>query len=157
MTDPLSDEHDALTFHPLPAENPKDAIGDKKLPLWLLSPIAKAHWALAHFAGNIKYGAWNWRAAGIRKSIYLSAMQRHMDGYLSGEEYDPVDGTHHLGNIMACAAILLDAQAAGKVIDDRPPMVDHRPTYRECEAMMAKLREMYADKSPKHWTIADKT
>ena len=39
--------------------NPKDAIGDKKVPLWLLSPIAKAQWALGQFAGLIKYGAWN--------------------------------------------------------------------------------------------------
>jgi hypothetical protein len=135
--------------------NPKDLIGDKKLPLWLLSPIAKAHWALAQFCGMIKYGAWNWRAAGVRKSVYLSAIQRHFDGYLSGETYDPADGTHHLGNIMACCAILLDAEAAGKITDDRPPSVDMRPTYAECETLMATLREKYADKLPRHFTIAD--
>lgn len=135
--------------------NPKDAIGDKKVPLWLLSPIAKAHWAVAQFSGLIKYGAWNWRKAGVRKSIYLSAMQRHMDAYLSGEEHDPVDGTKHLGNIMACAAILLDAEAAGKIVDDRPPSVGLREAYAEVEATMAKLREQYADKAPRHYTIED--
>lgn len=135
--------------------NPKDAIGDRKVPLWLCSPIAKAHWALAQFCGLIKYGAWNWRIAGVRKSIYLSAMQRHLDAYLSGEEFDPVDGTRHLGNIMACAAILLDAEAAGKVIDDRPPSVDLRPAYAEVQDRMAKLREQYSDVAPRHYTIED--
>lgn len=136
--------------------NPKDAIGDKKVPLWLCSPIAKAHWALAQFSGLIKYGAWNWRKAGVRKSIYLSAMQRHMDAYLSGEEHDPVDGTKHLGNIMACAAILLDAEAAGKIVDDRPPSVGVRPTYAEVEATMAKLRERQLNVvPPRHYTIED--
>lgn len=135
--------------------NPKDSIGDRKVPLWLLSPIAKAHWAVAQFSGLIKYGAWNWRKAGVRKSIYLSAMQRHMDAYLSGEEHDPVDGTKHLGNIMACAAILLDAEAAGKIVDDRPPSVGLREAYAEVEATMSRLREQYADKAPRHYTIED--
>lgn len=155
------DAHDALTFHPLPERqsvkdtNPKDAIGDKKVPLALLSPIAKAHWAAAMFSGKIKYGAWNWRAAGVRSSIYLSAMQRHIDAYTSGEEHDPVDGTHHLGNIIACAAILLDARAAGKLNDDRPPSVGLRSTYAEIEQTMERLRAQYADKAPRHYTIDD--
>lgn len=135
--------------------NPKDAISGTKIPLWLLSPIAKAHWALAQFAGLIKYGAWNWRAAGVRTSVYLSAMQRHCDAYLSGERVDPVDGTHHLGNLMACCAILLDAEAAGKIVDDRPPRVGIRQTYAELEALTARLKEQYADKSPRHYTIDD--
>lgn len=126
--------------------NPKDAAAIAKVPLWLLSPIAKAHWALAQFAGFVKYQGWNWREAGIRNSVYLSAMQRHMDAYMSGEELDPIDGTHHLGNIMACAAIILDAKAAGKLNDDRPPVVDIRETYSMVELQMPKLKELYKDK-----------
>lgn len=155
MSDPLTDDHDALTFHPLPIENPKASVGETKLPLWLLSPIAKAHWCMAQFCGMLKYGAWNWRAAGVKTSTYLSAMERHIEGYKSGERLDPIDGTHHLGNIMACCAILLEAEACGKLTDDRPPVVDHRPTMRECESLMAKLREQYKDKAPKHWTNED--
>lgn len=133
--------------------NPKDAIGIKKVPLWLCSPIAKAHWALAQFAGMLKYQAWNWRIAGVRSSIYLSAMQRHMDAYMSGEEHDPVDGTHHLGNIMACCAILLDAKAASKLNDDRPPSVNLRPTYNEVQEQMGKLTELYKDIPQEPFTI----
>lgn len=137
-------------------ENPKAAIGDTKVPLWLLSTVAKVHWAMAQFAGLIKYGAWNWRVAGVRTSTYLSAIERHLEGYKNGERCDPVDGTHHLGNIMACCAILLDAEEAGLLTDDRPPRQDHRPTVKWAEDMMATLKTQYADKSPRHYTIADK-
>lgn len=135
--------------------NPKDILGDSRIPLWLLSSVAKIQWALAQFAGMLKYGAWNWRVAGVRASVYISAMERHIEGYKSGEEDDPVDGTHHLGNIMACAALLLDAKAAGKLTDDRPPRVDHRPTIAEGEALMRRLREQYKDRTPRHYTIED--
>lgn len=135
--------------------NPKDAAAQSRIPLWLLSPIAKAHWSLAQYAGMIKYGSWNWRVAGVRASVYLSAMQRHIDAYTSGEEFDPIDGTHHLGNIMACAAILLDAKEAGKLTDDRPPSVGIRTAYGFLEKLMTKLREQYADKAPRHYTIDD--
>lgn len=135
--------------------NPKDAAAATRIPLWLLSPIAKAHWALAQFAGFLKYGGWNWRIAGVRSSVYLSAAQRHLDRYLSGEEFDPIDGTHHLANIMACCAILLDAKAAGKLIDDRPPSVSVVETYATLEQRARELREQYADRDPRHWTIDD--
>lgn len=137
------------------ASNPKDVAADNRIPLWLLSTVAKVHWALAQFAGLLKYGAWNWRIAGVRYSVYLSAMERHIEGLKSGEEFDPIDGTRHEGNIMACAAILLDARAAGRLIDDRPPKVIHRPTISEGEALMYKLREQYKDRAPRHYTIAD--
>lgn len=158
MTDHMAPEVDSPPLVPDPRTketNPKDAIGDKKPPLWLCSPIAKAAWAVAQFVGMVKYGAWNWRSAGIRASIYLSAMERHMDAYKSGEEVDPIDGTSHLGHIMACAAILIDAKAAGKLTDDRPPSVELRTAYAEVERQMVKARENYAHMNPRHFTIAD--
>lgn len=132
--------------------NPKDAAATGRVPLGLLSPIAKAHWALAQHCGRAKYGAWNWREAGARASIYLDAIGRHADGYLSGETYDPVDNTHHLGNVMACCAILLEAEAAGKLVDDRPPTLDMRATYADVEKRQADLTAKYSDRNPKHWT-----
>jgi hypothetical protein len=135
--------------------NPKDVAATTRIPLWLLSPLAKAHWALAQFSGMVKYGSWNWRVAGVRSSVYLSALHRHLDAYASGEEVDPIDGTHHLGNIMACAAILLDAKAAGKLTDDRPPRVGIRSTYRALESLAARLLAQYADRHPHHFTVDD--
>jgi hypothetical protein len=173
----VGDSHQVLTFHELPVvempgcappvgiglntpadtgrTNPKDAIGDKKLALHLLSPIAEAHWVVGQYAGMLKYGAWNWRAAGVRASIYISALRRHLAAYISGEEYDPVDGSHHLGNIMACAAILLEARAIGKLTDDRPPSFSHRETYAWAEAKMAELKVQYKDMAPRHYRKAD--
>lgn len=135
--------------------NPKDAIAQAKVPLHLLSPIAKAFWALAQFAGMCKYGGWNWRITGVRASVYLSAMERHMDAYKSGEDLDPSDRTHHLGNVMACAAILLDAREAGKLVDDRPPVVGLRSCYASQEYLSTVLAEQYKDRAPHHRTIAD--
>lgn len=88
--------------------------------------------------------------------MYLSAAQRHLDAYLSGEEVDPIDGTDHRSNVMACMAILIDAEAAGKLKDDRPPSVCVRSTYGECELLMAKLQKQYKDRLPRHYTIADR-
>lgn len=135
--------------------NPKDAIAVAKAPLHLCSPVAKTHWAMAQFAGMAKYGAWNWRLCGVRASVYLAAMERHMDAFKSGEELDPTDGTHHLGNVMACAAIILDAAAAGMLVDDRPPRLDIRPVYTAAEGLASRLIAQYKDKSPRHATIAD--
>jgi hypothetical protein len=135
--------------------NPKTAIGDTKVPLALCSPIASAHWALAQYVGMRKYQAWNWRIAGVRSSTYVSAIKRHLDAYVSGEEFDPADGSHHLGNIMACCAILLDAQAAGKLNDDRPPSVDCRDTYSFVEKQMAVVREKYKHIEQQPYTIKD--
>lgn len=146
---------DAKSRQDVKLSNPKDLIGDKKVPMWLLSPIAKAYWAVAQFVGMTKYGAWNWRSAGVRASVYLSAMQRHMDAYMSGEEVDPIDQTPHLGHIMACAAILIDAKAAGKLTDDRPPSVSLRPAFKEVEEMMEIARKNYGHMTPKHYTIKD--
>lgn len=155
---PLPLTHAAL--HPQQPDtgrtNPKDMVSDKKLALHLLSPIAEAHWAVGQYAGMLKYGAWNWRAAGARASVYISAARRHLAAYLSGEEFDPVDGSHHLGNVMACCAILLEAREIGKLTDDRPPCFSHRSTYKWAEDQMATLKVQYADKAPKHYTIGDK-
>lgn len=151
--EPAFDE--ASTKDNLKSTNPKTAIGDTKVPLALCSPIASAHWALAQYCGMRKYQAWNWRIAGVLVSTYISAIKRHLDAYESGEELDPVDGTHHLGNIMACAAILLDAQAAGKLDDDRPPIVGCRETYAFVEKQMALIRERYKHIEQRPYTIKD--
>ncbi|MBP0714836.1 dATP/dGTP diphosphohydrolase domain-containing protein [Burkholderia sola] len=137
--------------------NPKDAIATDKLPLHLLSPFVKAYQAIAHYLGNVKYGAWNWRAAGIRLSVYKAAHDRHMDAFWEGEFYDPADGTPHLANAMCCLNIVVDAMLTGNVIDDRPPGNHERlaEVRAELEALMPKIRAKYADKHPRHFTIAD--
>jgi hypothetical protein len=139
------------------ATNPKDAIATDKLPLHLVSPIVKAYQAIAHFLGNVKYGAWNWRGAGARASIYKAALERHVDAWWEGEEDDPTDGTPHLANALACLNILIEAKHARNLTDDRPPSMaaELAAVRAKFEALMPQIRERYADKDPKDWTIAD--
>jgi hypothetical protein len=136
--------------------NPKDSIGIKKLPLHLVSGVVKAYQAVAHYLGNVKYGAWNYRGAPVTASVYASALMRHFDRWWEGEEFDPTDGTPHLANALCCINILIEAKYGGTLVDDRPPSRDLGPLYTEFEAMMAKIREKYADHpTPKHYTIKD--
>lgn len=151
---PSSGPDKPATPKPLDAKptNPKDAAAVDRVPLHLVSPIAKAYQAIAQFLGMVKYGAWNWRNSGARASIYKSALERHMDAWFSGEEFDPIDGTPHLANAMACLQILIEAKETGNLVDDRPIPVDIRPTYRMVEELMPKIRERYADRTPEHFT-----
>ncbi len=139
------------------AVNPKDGIGITKTPLHLVSPIATVYSSVAKFLGNVKYGAWNYRGSQIRASVYYAALLRHMLLWWSGEEDDPIDGTPHLANAMACLEIIIEGRYIGNLIDDRPPRVDVRPAMNMVENLMPIIKAKYADKNPKHWTIADPT
>lgn len=108
-------------WKPTPAavENPKEAAGRAKVALQLCPPEAKRLMALALESGAEKYGAWNWRDAGIRLSTYIGAMQRHLDALADGEDTDPESGLPHVAHILAGAAIVADANKFGMLADDR--------------------------------------
>ena len=99
--------------------NPKDAIGSGKLPLHLVPAIATAGESLALMWGAMNYGRANWRDAGVRYTIYTDAIERHLGKLKEGQDWDSDSGLHHLWHIRACTAILLDADAAGMLTDDR--------------------------------------
>lgn len=113
--------------------NPKQAYGDKKLPLQLIPPAASAYIAMGMREGAIKYGAWNFRDTQIELMTYIGAIKRHCDAILEGEwiDTDPIigpDGVEitdlpkkpHLAGIMSSAAILADQYESGRLIDNRP-------------------------------------
>ena len=135
--------------------NPKDIIGSTKLPLSLLSGIAKIEWCLAQLEGALKYGTWNWRDAGVRTSIYLDALERHLEKFKNGEDRDPVTRAHHLGSIMACAAIILDADSVGKLTDDRPPRAPAAQLIDDAQKRVIHLLTLYGDEKPRNFTIED--
>jgi len=99
--------------------NPKDAIGCDKTPFHLNPPVAAAEQAAVHLHGAMKYGIYNWREAGVRASIYIDAIYRHLMKYQEGEDFDDESHAHHLAHIMACCAIVLDSQALMNLEDDR--------------------------------------
>ncbi|MGY3278184.1 dATP/dGTP diphosphohydrolase domain-containing protein [Bradyrhizobium sp. S3.7.6] len=104
----------------LPA-NPKDRFGIRKVSLSKVPAVAIAHEAHAMMDGAEKYGPFNWRENAIITSIYIDACRRHIDAYYDArEQCAPDSEAHHLGHARACLGIILDAEATGNLIDDRP-------------------------------------
>lgn len=136
--------------------NPKDAIGSDKLPIHLWPTTATLHGSLALLDGGCKYGRSNFRQIGVRSSIYFDAMIRHAYAWFEGEECAQDSGVHHLGHVLACAAIILDAQAAGKLNDDRMTPGGYAELVESLTPLVAKIKAKHAGKTPKHYTIADK-
>lgn len=149
--------------------NPKDAIGSVKLPLHLWPAEATALGCLGMLEGRCKYGRNNYIAGeGVIASIYVDAAKRHLDAWFSGEEFnpdlvftadgEPVVGLSHLGNALACIAIIVKAQAHGKLIDDRDFSGEpgaYRKFVEQVTPLVKKIQGKFADKNPKHYTISD--
>jgi hypothetical protein len=135
--------------------NPKDLIGSDKLPLHLWPGTASMMGCLGLLDGMLKYGRSNWREAGVRYSIYADAAKRHIDAVFEGEDNDPDSGLPHEAHALACLAIIVDAKAAGKLVDDRMYPGGHRELVEELTPHVARLKEKHADKNPKHYTIQD--
>jgi hypothetical protein len=134
--------------------NPKDTIGVTKLPLGIVPATALAEESLAFLNGALKYGKSNWRNCGVRASIYLDAAARHIRAWEDGEEVD-AEGVPHLGSARACLGIIIDSRACGKLNDDRPPSVGLQRFISNLTPTVAALTKLHADKTPRHFTIAD--
>lgn len=100
--------------------NPKDRIGSAKVDYTVCPPSARVAWALAQMDGVTKYGPYNWRVEPIQLRTYIAAAGRHLDDFLDGEEEAADSQIKHLGHVMACCAIMIDAMKTGTFVDDRP-------------------------------------
>jgi hypothetical protein len=105
---------------PSKSPNPKDIIGLTKPPVHLVPPILEVEAAMAFLDGAKKYGAYNWREHPVLYSVYHAACKRHLGQAWDGENIDAKSKVKHLAHAVACIAILLDAEACGCLIDDRP-------------------------------------
>ena len=101
--------------------DPKKVYGEKKPPLDATPPVGIFTMAMAMEDGADKYGPMNYRENKICAKTYYNAAMRHWMAWWDGEDLADDSGVHHLGHAMACACIILDAQASGTLIDDRPP------------------------------------
>lgn len=140
--------------------NPKDAAGRAKLPLHLWPPAASALGSLGLLEGALKYGRNNWRATPVYASIYVAAAKRHLDAWFDGQDTAPDTGVPHLGNALACLAILVDAEAHGTLIDDRnfvPGATDHGydNLTHKMTPLVTSLQRQFADRDPKQWDARD--
>lgn len=100
--------------------NPKDLLGVTKVSISKLPPVAVLHTAHGLMNGASKYGPYNWRDNDVIASIYVDAALRHIFAWFEREQTAEDSGVHHLGHASACIAILLDAEAGGNLVDDRP-------------------------------------
>lgn len=139
----------------LKSTNPKDLIGSDKIPLHLFPMTAVLYGTVALLDGALKYGRTNWRAAGVRASIYYDACLRHLSRWFEGEDLDPDSGIPHLAHALACIVIIIDAKEANNLKDDRMYKAKYEDTLSKMTKYVKQLKEKHKDKSPKHWTIED--
>lgn len=153
--DPLSDEHEALTFHPLDqkASNPKDAVGVRKAPLSVVPMGVVAEIGIGMLEGASKYGRHNYRGVGVRASVYFDATMRHLISWWEGEDIDPDSGMSHIAKALCSLAVLRDAQMQQMCEDDRPPRSE--PFYPRLNEAAAQIIDKNADKKPYHYTLKD--
>ena len=135
--------------------NPKDAVGSDKVPMHLWPKTATTLGTMALLEGALKYGRSNWRAVGIRASIYYDAVDRHMSAWFEGEDIDPDSGLPHLAHALASLAIIVDAIANGSFNDDRMYRGGYRKLLDDLTPDVARLREKHAALNPRHYTIVD--
>ena len=105
----------------VPAKNPKTEIGRTKPAMISVIPTASLlHLGEVMKLGATKYGAFNWRDTPVPAEVYVDAAMRHLLSWFDGEDKDPESGMSHLGHVMACCAIIIDAQENGMLDDNRP-------------------------------------
>lgn len=103
-----------------PDNNPKAAMGAKKVSLQLVPPVLMIEVAKVMQHGADKYGAFNFRESNIAATVYVGAILRHCLAIADGQDIDPESGESHWAHIAASCGIALDAQACGTFVDDRP-------------------------------------
>ena len=104
------------------SNDPKENASQEKCPLHLIPPVFNREVAYVLALGAKKYGEWNWRETegGVKASVYVGAIRRHLDAWWDSEFYDPESGRSHISHIAATCAILLDAFDNDNLILDQP-------------------------------------
>ena len=132
--------------------NPKDALGIKKAPLSTLPTGPMYEVALAMLEGARKYGRHNYRAIGVKASVYYDAAVGHLTAWWEGEDIDAASGIHHLGKAMACLAVVRDSMMVGNWTDDRPPrypnpsqLMRENPIVGEILKRLPECKEPYTE------------
>jgi len=129
--------------------NPKDAAATTRIDLSLFPVSAIALGALAMTEGDLKYGGYNYRDAGVQSSIYYAANGRHMGKYFNGEWADKKTRVPHLASALASIAVLIDGHVTGNINDDRPPVQDVGQLMDELEGLVAHLQTIFPRRVPR--------
>lgn len=105
----------------LKPSNPKDSVGIKKVYFSVIPWGVIAELGLALLEGALKYGRHNYRAIGVRGSVYYDATLRHLTDWWEGTDTDPDSGLSHITKAIASLTVLRDAMIQENWEDDRPP------------------------------------
>lgn len=147
----------AETFGPLATKpsNPKDLVGPGKAPLSALPIRVLWRLGLGMLEGACKYGRHNYRAVGVRASIYFDATCRHLFGWWEGEDDDPDSAAKlsHIDKAIVSLMVLRDSMLGGNWVDDRPPRAP--VDFNELHAEAQRIIDQHKDKNPRHYTIED--
>ena len=133
--------------------NPKDAIGIRKAPISTVPGNVMIEVGVAMLEGAAKYGRHNYRAVGVRASVYYDATLRHLIAWWEGEDTDPDSGMSHVTKAIASLVVVRDAMKNDKVEDDRPPRPAKFMEY--ANAIAGNILDKHADKAPHHYTHAE--
>jgi hypothetical protein len=120
--------------------NPKDAIGIKKVPMSCVPANVMAEVAIGMMEGALKYGRHNYRAIGVRASVYYDATMRHLMAFWEGEDTDHDSQLSHITKAITSLVVLRDAMSRGNWTDDRPPITEDwlGPLNKRAEELLAK-------------------
>jgi ribosomal protein L24 len=121
--------------------NPKDSLGVKKAPLHCIPFPPLFEVGLAMLEGGRKYGSHNYRAMGVKSSVYFDAAMRHIASWWEGEDIDSDSGLPHIVKAIACLLVLRDSQLIGNYEDDRP--ISNKIKMDELGKKVAGLIEKY--------------
>jgi hypothetical protein len=153
----MHDTTEMQTFGALPIlkdSNPKDLVGVRKAPMSTISGAVLAEVGVAMLEGACKYGRHNYRAVGVRASVYYDATMRHMIDWWEGEDIDPDSQLSHVTKAIASLFVLRDAMIQSMFTDDRPPRSSQ--FYPALNARAGEIIDRYADRNPTHYTISFK-
>lgn len=100
--------------------NPKDSVGTRKAPMHVVPCEVLLEIGLAMMEGSRKYGSHNYRAVGVRASVYYDALMRHIMAWWEGEDIDQDSGVSHIVKAMTCLVVLRDSMHMENWTDDRP-------------------------------------
>lgn len=125
--------------------NPKDSIGIRKPRCYhAMSAHVRRLVSIGMMEGAMKYGAFNYRPAAVRGSVYYDATNEHMDCWWEGEDTDPDSGLPHVIKAICSLYVLADAIITGNLVDDRPPRtVSPRDMVNKYQPLIDKLFERY--------------
>lgn len=124
--------------------NPKDRLGMRKPALSVLSMPVLYEMAAGMTEGACKYGRHNYRAIGVRASVYFDATMRHLAAWWEGQDTDPDSGLHHVCKALASLHVLRDAMLNNKVVDDRPPSM-HEGWIKQAQDHITEILERYPE------------